>query len=159
MEDTKIVDLVIARLKQDDLWFTTKADPTWEEPADYYKLDEYGDLEQTSIKKIAKEVNDLIGEGAVDIDDAVEIWLQDAMVEYKIAYKDSLVTKFKDKPVVDGIEAFENPVQLSENKKIVEDVDEEKTKVVFRKDKEDGDGGIRTQGAYGNVSLFSLSKA
>lgn len=139
MEDTKIVDLVIARLKQDDLWFTTKADPTWEEPADYYKLDEYGDLEQTSIKKIAKEVNDLIGEGAVDIDDAVEIWLQDAMVEYKIAYKDSLVTKFKDKPVVDGIEAFENPVQLSENKKIVEDVDEEKTKVVFRKDKEDGD--------------------
>ena len=130
MEDTKIVDLVIARLKQDDLWFTTKADPTWEEPADYYKLDEYGDLEQTSIKKIAKEVNDLIGEGAVDIDDAVEIWLQDAMVEYKIAYKDSLVTKFKDKPVVDGIEAFENPVQLAEGKKLKTESKEEVIKAL-----------------------------
>lgn len=130
MEDTKIVDLVIARLKQDDLWFTTKADPTWEEPADYYKLDEYGDLEQTSIKKIAKEVTDLIGEGAVDIDDAVEIWLQDAMVEYKVAYKDSLVTKFKDKPVVDGIEAFENPVQLAEGKKLKTESKEEVIKAL-----------------------------
>lgn len=118
MEENTIINLIISRLNQDELWFTTKADPTWEEPADYYKLDEYGDLTDTAIKKIVKEVKSLIGDGAVDINDAIEVWLQDAMIDYKVAYKDSLVTKFKDKPVVDGIEAFENPVQLAESKEV-----------------------------------------
>ena len=106
MSEDKIISLVLSRLNQEDMWFTTKADPTWEEPSDYYKLDEYGDLTEASVKKIVKEVENLVGDGAVDIDNAVEVWLQDAMVDYKIAYKNVLVTKFKDKPVVAGLEAY-----------------------------------------------------
>ena len=114
MEDNKIIDDLIAILNAEDIWFTQKTDPTIGEAPDYFKLDEYGDLTEASIKQIIKEIISLIGDGAVDEADAINLWIQDAMVDNKIAYKDILVTKFKDKPVVDGIEAFENPVQLSE---------------------------------------------
>ena len=138
MSEDKIISLVLSRLNQEDMWFTTKADPTWEEPSDYYKLDEYGDLTEASVKKIVKEVENLVGDGAVDIDNAVEVWLQDAMVDYKIAYKNVLVTKFKDKPVVAGLEAYKNPVQLSENK------------IIKTENKED----IKTELLELNVSSF-----
>lgn len=116
MEDNQILDKLMAVLDREDLWFTQKTDPTFGEAPDYFKLDEYGDLTEASVKKIIKEVSAYIGDGAVDIDDAINIWLQDAMADNKVAYKDILVTKFKDKPVVDGIEAYKNPV-LTEGKK------------------------------------------
>lgn len=116
MEDNQIIDKLISVLENDDMWFTQKTDPTFGEAPDYYKLDEYGDLTEAGAKKIIKEITAYIGDGAVDIDDAITIWLQDAMADNRVAYRDILVTKFKDKPVVDGIEAYKNPVQLSENK-------------------------------------------
>ena len=118
MEDNKIIDNLISILETEDLWFTQKTDPTFGEAPDYFKLDEYGDLTDASVKKIVKEIKSYIGDGAVDEEDAINIWLQDAMADNKIAYRDILVTKFKDKPVVDGIEAYKNPVQLDENKKV-----------------------------------------
>ena len=126
MEDNKIIDNLISILETEDLWFTQKTDPTFGEAPDYFKLDEYGDLTDASVKKIVKEIKSYIGDGAVDEEDAINIWLQDAMADNKIAYRDILVTKFKDKPVVDGIEAYKNPVQLSEGKKIesIEEVPE-----------------------------------
>ena len=136
MEDNQIVELVIEKLNQEDLWFTQKTDPTWEEPSKYYKLDEYGDPTETAIKEIAKEVNSLVGDGAVDLEDAIEVWVNNALMEYRVAYTGTLVTKFKDKQVVDQIEAYESQA-LKENKKLTESAD--KTKVIFRKDKEDGD--------------------
>lgn len=118
MEDNKIIDSLMSILTTEDLWFTQKTDPTFGEAPDYFKLDEYGDLTDASVKKIVKEIKSYIGDGAVDEEDAINIWLQDAMADNKIAYRDILVTKFKDKPVVDGIEAYKNPVQLSEGKKV-----------------------------------------
>lgn len=115
MEDNQIVDLVLEKLNSEDMWFTQKTDPTWNEPSSYYKLDEYGDLTDTAIKQIAKEVNSYIGDGAVNVDDAIQVWFDNATMEYKIAYRGSLVTKFKAKPVVDQIEAYESQV-LTEGK-------------------------------------------
>ena len=119
MEDNQIVELVIEKLNQEDLWFTQKTDPTWEEPSKYYKLDEYGDPTETAIKEIAKEVNSLVGDGAVDLEDAIEVWVNNALMEYRVAYTGTLVTKFKDKQVVDQIEAYESQVlnKVVESKK------------------------------------------
>jgi hypothetical protein len=117
MEDNQIVELVVDKLHNEDLWFTQKTDPTWEEPSSYYKLNEYGEPTATTIKKIAKEVNDLVGDGAVDIEDAIDIWVINACSEYKVAFTESLVTKFSDKPVIDGIEAYESPIQPPYSKK------------------------------------------
>ena len=114
-DDLEIVNLLVSTLKKDGIWFTQKTDPTWEDAKQYYKLDEYGDLTEGAIKQIAKEIRNYIGDGAVDIDDAIEVWKQDAFMEYKIAYIETLVTKFKDKPVVDNIEAYESQV-LNESK-------------------------------------------
>ena len=105
--DNEIIDEVLKTLEVDDIWFTQKTDPTYQEPPSYYELDEYGDLTEKSIKQITKEVQDNIGDGAVGIDDAIEMWVNDKLQEYKISYRDMLVTKFKDKPVVDQIDAYE----------------------------------------------------
>lgn len=117
-ENINIFALVLDELNKNDMWFTTKADPTAEEASSYYKLDEYGEPTEATVKKIEKEVNSLIGDGAVYIEDAVELWVNDALVDCKIDYKDNLVTQFEDKPVVDNIEAYENPVQFPQSKKV-----------------------------------------
>lgn len=120
MEIEEIICTLIAKLKADDMWFTTKQDPTFVEASDYYKLDEYGDLTDKSKEQVAKEIESYIGDGAVAIADALDLWINDAMAECRIAYTSSLVTIFKDKPVVDGIDAFVNPVPLAESKSIEE---------------------------------------
>ncbi len=117
--ENNIIGLVIGKLNDEDLWFTQKTDPTWGNPSHYYKLDEYGDPTDSAIKEIEKEVKSYIGDGAVDETDAVDIWLQDAMADYRVAYTSSLVTKFKDKPIVDGIEAYTSQV-MKENKELNE---------------------------------------
>ena len=117
MESNEIISLVICKLKDEDLWFTQKTDPTWGNPSHYYKLDEYGEPVESAVKEIVKEVNSYIGDGAVGIEDAIDIWVQEALADYRIAYSSSLVTKFKDKPVVDGIEAYTSQV-MKENKEI-----------------------------------------
>lgn len=117
MEDNNdILGLVFKALEDNDMWFTTKNDPTFEEPSSYYELDEFGDLTEKSQKKIAREVESYIGDGAIDNVDAVNIWLTDAQSSYKVDFKDNLVTKFSPKPVVAGIEAYENSVPLAEAK-------------------------------------------
>lgn len=117
MESNEIISLVICKLKDEDLWFTQKTDPTWGNPSHYYKLDEYGEPVESAVKEIVKEVNSYIGDGAVGIEDAIDIWVQEALADYRIAYSSSLVTKFKDKPVVDGIEAYTSQV-MKENKEM-----------------------------------------
>lgn len=118
MENNEIIGLVINKLNIEDMWFTQKTDPTWNNPSHYYKLDEYGELTESAIKEIVKEVKSYIGDGAVDIEDAIDIWVQEALADCRIDYTSSLVTKFKDKPVVDGIEAYNSNVLKEEyNKK------------------------------------------
>lgn len=117
-ENINIIELVLDTLNRDDLWFTQKTDPTYQEASSYYELDEFGDPTEKTIKKIEKEVNSLIGDGAIDIIDAVELWKNDQIAEFRLDFRDNLVTKFEPKPVVDNIEAYENSVQLSESKKV-----------------------------------------
>lgn len=114
MNDKEILDLLIDRMHAEGYWFTTKNDPTYEEAPSYFELDEYGDPTEKSQKQIVKEIKNYVGDGAVDISDAIEIWITDNSLDHKIWYEDNLVTQFKAKPVVDQIDAFENSVQLTE---------------------------------------------
>lgn len=117
-ENINIIELVLDTLNRDDLWFTQKTDPTYQEASSYYELDEFGDPTEKTIKKIEKEVNSLIGDGAVDIIDAIELWKNDQIAEFRLDFRDNLVTKFEPKPVVDNIKAYENSVQFPQSKKI-----------------------------------------
>lgn len=131
MNDIDIINSIVCKLKDEEIWFTQKTDPTWNNPSHYYKLDEYGDLTETAQKEIVKEVNSYIGDGAVDIEDAIDIWEQEALVDNRIAYREMLVTKFKDKPIVDGIEAYNSSV-LKENNKITEEFWEDGEKYEYK---------------------------
>ena len=117
-ENINIIELVLDTLNRDDLWFTQKTDPTYQEASSYYELDEFGDPTEKTIKKIEKEVNSLIGDGAIDIIDAVELWKNDQIAEFRLDFRDNLVTKFEPKPVVDNIKAYENSVQFPQSKKV-----------------------------------------
>ena len=53
MEDNiDIINLVLAKLDSEDIWFTSKLDPTIEEASSYYQLDEYGEPTEKTVKKI-----------------------------------------------------------------------------------------------------------
>lgn len=121
MEDKEIIELLIQELIEAGEWFTTKKDPTFEEAPSYYELDQYGDPTENTKKKIVNEIKNYIGDGAVDIQDAIELWINEATMQYKVSFIDNLVTQFEPKPVVDQIEAY--PVELKEafNKEEAED--------------------------------------
>lgn len=112
-----IMDKVLSTLRNQNLWFTTKNDPTYKEAPSYYTLDKYGDLTDKAIDKISKEVIDYIGDGAVEIDDAINIWIQDQCLACRLDFVDNLVTKFEPKPVVDNIEAYTSD-KLNEDKSV-----------------------------------------
>ena len=116
-----LIQYLYTVMKKRGIWFTQKQDPTWEEPKSYFKLDEYGDLTEASAKQVEKEIENLIGDGAVDLVDAVNKWVDMNLCNYKIAYKETLVTQFKQKEVVDGIGAVECRHQLAESQKLQED--------------------------------------
>lgn len=130
MEDKEIIELLIQELIEAGEWFTTKKDPTFEEAPSYYELDQYGDPTENTKKKIVNEIKDYIGDGAVNIEDAIELWINEATMQYKVSFIDNLVTQFEQKPVVDQIEAY--PVELKEafNKEEVEDYKAEVTRIV-----------------------------
>ena len=115
--DNEIYNAIISQLREQDLWFTTKSDPTYEEPSNYIELDEYGDPTEKSIERMVKEVKNYIGDGASEIEDAINLWINEQLMNYKVSYIENLVTRFEDKPVVDQIEAYINPVQLTESVK------------------------------------------
>lgn len=102
-----ILDILFASLEDQDIWFTTKNDPTYAEAPSYFKLDEYGIPTKEAQKQICKEIENNIGDGAVDEIDAVELWINENLNNFKLAFRDNLVTKFKDKPVIDNIDAYE----------------------------------------------------
>lgn len=102
-----ILDILFASLEDRDIWFTTKNDPTYAEAPSYFKLDEYGIPTKEAQKQICKEIENNIGDGAVDEIDAVELWVNENLNNFKLAFRDNLVTKFKDKPVIDNIDAYE----------------------------------------------------
>lgn len=124
MDNDKILEMLYAALNDQDIWFTTKKDPTFAEASSYYKLDEFGNLTKEAQKQVAKDINSYIGDGALDIIEAIDMWINDNLNAYKIAYKDNLVTKFKQAPVVDNIDAYEVKLESklieSNNKQLID---------------------------------------
>lgn len=124
MDNDKILEMLYAALNDQDIWFTTKKDPTFAEASSYYKLDEFGNLSKEAQKQVAKDINSYIGDGALDIIEAIDMWINDNLNAYKIAYKDNLVTKFKQAPVVDNIDAYEVKLESklieSNNKQLID---------------------------------------
>lgn len=121
MEDTNtIFNNVLSRMKDYDMWFSTKNDPTYKEPGSYYELDEYGFPTEKAQKKICDEVMNYIGDGAVELADAIDLWINEQGAECRIAYTSSLVTKFKDKPVVYNIDAYEVKLESKKQESITD---------------------------------------
>lgn len=121
MEDTNtIFNNVLSRMKDYDMWFSTKNDPTYKEPGSYYELDECGFPTEKTQKKICDEVMNYIGDGAVELPDAIELWINEQGAECRIAYTSNLVTKFKDKPVVDNINAYEVKLESKKQESITD---------------------------------------
>lgn len=118
MEEKDILEILITKLNNEDIWFTTKQDPTFHDADFYYELDEYGDLTDKAQEKVIKDITKYIGDGAIYLEDAIELWIQESLMNCSIAYTDMIKTHFKPKQVVDQIEAFENP-KLEENKDII----------------------------------------
>ena len=44
MDEKTIIQMLLNKMLEEGLWFTTKNDPTYEEASSYYELDQYGDL-------------------------------------------------------------------------------------------------------------------
>lgn len=158
METKNIIDMLITELNKNGMWFTTKADPTYNEAPSYYKLNQYGDLEESAEKKIANEIENFIGDGAVDITDAVDLWIEEALSDSKIAYTEQLVTKFKDKPVVNGIEAYTSQV-MKENKETtnLNESGDYVSKIENKKLAEGGGAGYTIKGTLGDIKVNSFN--
>lgn len=106
LKDNQIEEVILV-LKDRDIWFTSKNDPTYTEPSSYYTLDEYGCPTEKVMEDILKDCNDYVGDGALDFTEAIDMWVEKCLADGKLAYIDYLVTTYKTKPVVDNIEAYE----------------------------------------------------
>lgn len=106
LKDNQIEEVILV-LKDRDIWFTSKNDPTYTEPSSYYTLDEYGCPTEKAMEDILKDCNDYVGDGALDFTEAIDMWIEKCLADGKLAYIDYLVTTYKTKPVVDNIEAYE----------------------------------------------------
>ena len=106
-----IIEEIVNELKRRGMWFTTELDPVFAgfgRIDRYIKIDEYGYITDENEKaRIEKEVTDYIGDGAVDYIDAINIWIDNAFQKGQIAFKENLVTSFKDRPVIDNIDVAE----------------------------------------------------
>ncbi len=116
-----IISKLILMLNDKDMWFTTEHDPIvglfGVSVDNYIKLDEYGEVtDEREIKRITSEILNYIGDGAITEEDAIEMWIREAFNNGQVWYKDSLITKFKDKQLVDNIEAYELHTESKEIK-------------------------------------------
>lgn len=159
MEDKNIIEKLLQRMMEDNFWFTTKNDPTFEEASSYYELDEYGDLTTKAENKILDEIKAKVGDGAVDLEDAIELWISDAAMGYKIAYREYLVTQFEQRPVVDQIEAYEVKLEESvktrlkeENNKSLNAISEKLADPDFDEDSEAGQIVLKTSDLFNALS-------
>ena len=65
MEENKqeeILKVILDRMNQEDVWFTSKEDDVYGSAKNLFKLDEYGDLNDKSKERLLKEVEDLLGD-------------------------------------------------------------------------------------------------
>lgn len=110
MEQDNLLNYLYTMLKNQHLWFVSKTDNTgiyWQtKPKKYYTLDEYGEIKDK--KKVEKEINDYLGDGAETISEAVALFIADGVCDGSISQIDYLNMNFKDKPV----EYSENAIEV-----------------------------------------------
>lgn len=106
---SEIVRKLIDRMREKGVWFTTETDPVIC-LGEFYTLDKYGYPTEKAEKQIEKEIKDKVGDGAVDIDEAIDNFIGEAIIDKNtIDYVENLVTKFENEPVIsDEIGAYTN---------------------------------------------------
>ena len=142
MDTEQLIELLYNELKNQGLWFVTKKDTNWLiKPKKYYKLNEYGEIE--NIAKVEKEINSYLGDGAETVLEAIRIFINDGLSDGSIACNCNLNTVFKDKPVdyietaveVKNVEPKKIEPQITGSNKQVESkqLNESATKVISEK--------------------------
>ena len=118
MDNEEIINNLYEKLKSEDLWFVTEIDYDFG-GADLYKLNEYGKLaDEREISKVVKEIEDYIGNGAIDITDAIQCWIDNALMNSQISYITNLHNKFEDEELVDGMNIYEVDLNKEHYKKV-----------------------------------------
>lgn len=144
MEENKqeeILKVIFDRMNQEDVWFTSKEDDVYGSAKNLFKLDEYGDLNDKSKERLLKEVEDLLGDGATYLIEAVDQWIQDNLIQGTISYKDNLHMNYTPREISEEVTAYQekgvedlelgtldekgNEKKL-ENKKVAESVEKSK---------------------------------
>lgn len=110
MEENKqeeILKVILDRMNQEDVWFTSKEDDVYGSAKNLFKLDEYGDLNDKSKERLLKEVEDLLGDGATYLIEAVDQWIQDNLIQGTISYKDNLHMNYTPKEISEEVTAYQ----------------------------------------------------
>ena len=110
MEENKqeeILKVILDRMNQEDVWFTSKEDDVYGSAKNLFKLDEYGDLNDKSKERLIKEVEDLLGDGATYLIEAVDQWIQDNLIQGTISYKDNLHMNYTPKEISERVTAYQ----------------------------------------------------
>lgn len=110
MEENKqeeILKVILDRLNQEEVWFTSKEDDVYGSAKNLFKLDEYGDLNDKSRERLINEVEDLLGDGATYLIEAVDQWIQDNLIQGTISYTDNLHMNYTPKEISEEITAYQ----------------------------------------------------
>lgn len=107
MMESNIIEKLYEKLKSNEQWFTTDLDPVWGGNRDRFELDQYGELTEKETKKVIKEIENYIGDGAGNLDEAIELFIENAYADELIGCTCSLHKHFEEKPIVPGLEATE----------------------------------------------------
>ena len=110
MEENKqeeILKVILDRLNQEEVWFTSKEDDVYGSAKNLFKLDEYGDLNDKSRERLINEVEDLLGDGATYLIEAVNQWIQDNLIQGTISYTDNLHMNYTPKEISEEITAYQ----------------------------------------------------
>lgn len=110
MEENKqeeVLKVILDRMNQEDVWFTSKEDDVYGSAKNLFKLDEYGDLNDKSKERLLKEVEDLLGDGATYLIEAVDQWIQDNLIQGTISYKDNLHMNYTPKEISEEVTAYQ----------------------------------------------------
>lgn len=115
MDQERIIRKLVNRLKQNEIWFTTKSDPTMFEPSNYIELNKYGDLTEDAKADVTEQIIDLIGDGASTEEEAINLWIDKNIIESRLNYVDCLKTRFEPKPFDNQISAYESNIRFTES--------------------------------------------
>lgn len=99
IEDEDILNNLYDLMKENNVWFTNKSDLVSDLGVKQIKLDEYGYPVDKEQSKIIKQIKNYIGDGAEDIQHAIQLWYDDSLQKGIITYIENIVTEYKPKPL------------------------------------------------------------